>query len=112
MFTLSLEHRYLLYGQAVDMRKSFDSLSGLVRNELSIDPRNGDVFLFINKNRDKVKLLHWSGSSYTLYYKRLERGTFEFPRYGKPLSSIKLDYTRMVLLLDGVSIKNLHHRKR
>lgn len=112
MFTLSTEHRYLLYSHATDMRKSFDSLSGLIKNELSINPRNGDVFLFINKNRDKIKLLHWSGASYTLYYKRLERGTFELPGYGKRVGGIKLDYARIVMLLDGLSIKNIHQRKR
>ena len=112
MFTLSSEQNYLLYAQAVDMRKSFDSLSGLIKNELTLNPRSGDVFLFINKNRDKAKLLHWNGGSYHLYYKRLERGTFELPRYGSKVVSIKLDYTRIVLLMDGLSIKNLHQRKR
>ncbi|MEQ9287951.1 MAG: IS66 family insertion sequence element accessory protein TnpB [Cyclobacteriaceae bacterium] len=112
MFTLSTEHRYLLYSQPTDMRKSFDSLSGLIKNELTLSPHNGDVFLFINKNRDKVKLLHWTGGSFILYYKRLERGTFEFPGYDKKAGSIKLDYARMVMLIDGLSIKNIHQRKR
>ena len=112
MFGLSSTYRYHLYAQPTDMRKSFDTLSGLIRNELGSDPRNGDVFVFINKNRDKLKLLHWSGVSYTLYYKRLERGTFELPGYGKRVGSIKLDYTRLVMLVDGLSVKNLHHRKQ
>ena len=112
MFTLSDAHRFLLYSVPTDMRKSFDGLSGLIRNQLSSDPRSGDVFLFVNKNRDKLKLLHWSGAGYTLYYKRLERGTFELPRYGKKAGSIKLDYARMVMIIDGLSIKNIHHRKR
>ena len=94
------------------MRKSFDSLSGLIRNELNSDPRSGDVFVFINKNHDKLKLLHWTGGSYTMYYKRLERGTFELPNYGEKTMSLKLDYTLMVMLIDGLSIKNVHHRKR
>lgn len=112
MFTLSSDQIYLLYAQSVDMRKSFDSLSGLIKNELSLNPRSGDVYLFINKNRDKAKLLHWNGGSYQLYYRRLERGTFELPNYGKKVLSLKLDYARVVLLMDGLSIKNLHHRKR
>ena len=112
MFSLSADQVYLLYAQSVDMRKSFDSLSGLIKNELSLNPRSGDVYLFINKNRDKVKFLHWNGGSYELYYKRLERGTFELPRYGTKAASIKLDYARVVLLMDGFSIRNLHHRKR
>jgi len=112
MFTLSSDQSYQLYSQPTDMRKSFDSLSGLIRNDLSINPQNGDVFLFVNKNRDKIKLLHWNGGSYTMYYKRLERGTFEFPSYGNKMGSIKLDYTRIVMLLDGLSIKNIVQRKR
>lgn len=112
MFSLSSDQRYTLYSGATDMRKSFDSLSGLIRNELHINPQNGDVFLFINKNRDKVKLLHWTGGSYTMYYKRLERGSFELPVYNDKIGSIKLDYARLVMLLDGLSIKNIHHRKR
>lgn len=71
MFTLSSQHRFLLYSQPVDMRKSFDGLSGLIENKLSANPRSGDVFIFLNKGRDKIKLLHWEGSGYTLYYKRV-----------------------------------------
>ena len=58
MFALSSENRFLLYNHATDMRKSFDGLSGLVQNNLSEDPCSGEVFMFINKNRDKIKLLH------------------------------------------------------
>lgn len=94
------------------MRKSFDGLSGLIENKLSTNPRNGDVFIFINKGRDKIKLLHWSGSGYTLYYKRLESGTFELSAYDKKVGSIKLDYARMVMILEGLSIKNISTRKR
>ncbi len=112
MFSLSNEHRFLLFSQATDMRKSFDGLSGLIRNQLEADPRSGDVFLFINKGRDKIKLLHWNGCGFTLYYKRLERGTFELPSYKQKRGSIKLNYTRLVMILDGLSIKNVIERKR
>lgn len=94
------------------MRKSFDGLSGLVQNKLSANPRNGDVFIFINKDRDKIKLLHWTGSGYTLYYKRLERGTFELSNYDDKIGSIRLDYARMVMIIDGLSVKNINTRKR
>ena len=112
MFTLSDNHRFLLYSQPTDMRKSFDGLSGLIKNQLATDPRNGDVFLFINKGRDKIKLLHWNGSGYTLYYKRLEKGTFELPSYKQKRGSIKLNYAKLVMILEGLSIKNVVHRKR
>jgi len=94
------------------MRKSFDGLSGLIRNNLESNPCNGDVFIFINKRRDKIKLLHWQGISFTLYYKRLEKGTFELPEYDPSIGSITLNYTQMVMIIDGLTIKNIHKRKR
>ena len=112
MFALCERQRFLLYNQPTDMRKSFDGLSGLIRNQLCRDPRSGEVFIFINKSRDKIKLLHWSGGGYTLYYRRLERGTFELPSYGQKPGSIKLSYGRLVMLLEGLSIKQLSIRKR
>lgn len=112
MFTLSSQHRFLLYSEPTDMRKSFDGLSGIVKNQLLANPRSGDVFMFINKSRDKIKLLHWYGAGYNLYYKRLERGTFEFPSYQLKNGSIKLDYVRLVMILDGISIINIANRKR
>jgi transposase len=112
MFTLSSELKFHLYNQPTDMRKSFDSLSGIVRDILESNPCNGDVFIFINKTRNKVKLLHWQGSGFTLYYKRLEEGTFEIPRYGENVGSISLGYTQLAMIIDGLSIKNLPKRKR
>lgn len=112
MFALSSELKFHLYNQPTDMRKSFDGLSGVVQNYLGSNPQSGDVFMFINKGRDKVKLLHWQGSGFTLYYKRLEEGTFEVPRYGGNVGSISLSYTQMAMIIDGLSIKNLPKRKR
>jgi len=94
------------------MRKSFDSLSGIVRNALGKDPCNGSVYIFINRTRNKIKLLHWQGISFTLYYKRLEEGTFELPEYDPQVGSITLNYTQIVMLVDGLTIKNIHRRKR
>ena len=111
MFTLGQSHRFHLYSQSTDMRKSFDSLCGIVRNELSQSPTSGEVFIFINKNRNKMKLLHWGGSSFVLYYKRLERGTFEQFNYDIARGSYQLDYPRLVMLVDGISIKNIDRKK-
>lgn len=112
MFSLSSSHRFWLYGQFTDMRRSFNGLSGLVTNELEENPLNGDVFIFINRNRNKIKLLHWTGTGYTLYYKQLEQGTFELPKYDKSVKCIKLAYTQLVMLVDGLMIKNVSKRKR
>ena len=112
MFALSTENNFLLYSQPTDMRKSFDALSGLIRNHMGSNPLNGDVFIFINKCRDKIKFLHWQGSGFLLYYKRLEKGTFELPRYDASVGSITLSYAQTVMIMDGLSIKNLQQRKR
>lgn len=112
MFTLSSSNRFHLYGEPTDMRKSFNGLSGIVENELGRTPLCGDVFLFINKRRDKIKLLHWDAGGYTLYYKRLEAGTFELPNYDVSDASISINYAQMVMIVDGLSIKNIHRRER
>ena len=112
MFTLSAENRFHLFSKPTDMRKSFDGLSGLVQNKLGRNPSGGDVFIFINKRRDKIKLLHWQGASFVLYYKRLEKGTFELPRYDAAAGSISLDYAKLVMIIDGLSIQNIQKRKR
>jgi transposase len=111
MFSLSSENKFHLYSEPTDMRKSFDGLSGIIRNVLDSDPCNGDVFIFINKRHDKIKLLHWQGISFTLYYKRLEKGTFEIPSYHIASGSLILTYTQLVMIIDGLSIKNIEKRK-
>jgi transposase len=112
MFALTADNIFHMYSLPTDMRKSFDALSGLVRNNLGYNPINGEVFIFINKRRDKIKLLHWQGSGYLLYYKRLETGTFELPRYDASVGSISLSYAQIIMIMDGLSIKNLQQRKR
>jgi len=112
MFTLGSTLRFHLYSGPVDMRKSFDGLSGIVQNILGQDVANGDVYVFINKTRNKIKLLHWTGGGFTIYYKRLEEGTFEHPRYDIETGSYVLSYSQMVMLTDGISIKNIVKKKR
>lgn len=112
MFALSPSHTFHLYSHPTDMRKSFDGLCGLVTNDLDQDPSNGTVYIFINKVRNKVKLLHWRSGGFVLYYKRLEAGTFEQPFYDESVGSLRLSYTQLVMLLDGIAITNITRRKR
>lgn len=112
MFALGTSHQFQLYGRPTDMRKSFDSLRGLVINDLDQSPDDGTVYIFINKVRNKVKLLHWQSGGFVLYYKRLESGTFELPHYDGSVVGLRLDYAQLVLLIDGISITNITRRKR
>lgn len=112
MLHLSSSHEFHLHTLATDMRKSFDGLCGVIHNSFGRSPRSGEVFAFINKRCDKLKLLHWQGGGFMLYYKRLEEGTFELPVYGLEDGWVSLGYTQMVMMVDGISIKNVKKRKR
>jgi len=106
MIAFSSGQRYFFYREATDMRKGFDGLSGLVTGNLKRDPLSGDVYVFINRRRTHIKLLVWDRSGFVLYYKRLEEGTFEIPEPGL------LSWSRLVLMLEGVSLKSARYRKR
>lgn len=108
MLSLSPSNRYFLYRHQADMRKGFDGLSGLVREGLSKDPLSGDVFIFFNKRRTHVKLLFWEGDGFSLYHKRLERGTYELPSR----ASVELRSDELMLILQGISLKSVRRRKR
>lgn len=108
MFSLSPSCRYFLYREQTDMRKGFDSLSGIVRDSLRKDPLSGDVFIFFNRRRTQVKMLLWERDGYSIYYKRLERGSYELPSH----DSTELRADDLMLILQGVSLKSVRRRKR
>jgi transposase len=108
MFALTAAQRFFLFSQPVDMRKSFDALSGIVTGAMSKDALSGDVYIFIGKSRDKIKLLVWEKSGFVLYYKRLESGSFHLPK--QPDGS--LSYSELCLLIEGVEVQVTHRRKR
>ncbi len=94
------------------MRKSFNGLSGLVRSQLGRNPLLGDVFIFINRRRDKIKLLVWDRSGFIIFYKSLEQGTFELPRFNPGDKSYTLKWEELILILEGVELKSVRRRKR
>lgn len=108
MLAFSNAHRYFLYRQQVDMRKGFDGLSGLVREGLEKDPLSSDIFIFFNKRRTQVKLLLWERDGFSIYHKRLERGTYELPNHPSP----ELQSEELMLILQGISLKSVRRRKR
>lgn len=111
MLSLSSSCRYFLYASHGDMRKGFDGLSGIVRNELKQDPLSGDVFIFINRRRNQVKLLLWEGDGFSVYYKRLERGTYELPSPGNA-RTVSLRSDELMLILQGIWLQSVRRRKR
>ena len=112
MFSLNEGHQYYMYQQSADMRKGFNGLSGLVRNELGQDPLSGDVFIFINKRRNRMKLLVWEEGGFVLYYKRLERGRFELPSMKKTGNSALISWQKLMLIVKGIDLQSIRKRKR
>lgn len=112
MIGFTSSQRYYLSRQAADMRKSYDGLSGMVRQGLGRDPLSGEVFIFLNRRRTMVKLLVWDRSGFVLWCKRLERGTFELPRSTASGASIVLGWEDLVLILEGVSLGSVRRRVR
>lgn len=112
MFSLTQSYNYYLYLNPCDMRKSFDGLCGLIVNHMGQDPINGDAYIFINKNRNKLKILRWESGGFILYYKRLEEGTFEKPQYDKESETFNIEYSHLLMMIEGISVKGIRKRKR
>ena len=100
-----------------DMRKSFDSLVGLVEQELGQDPLSGDLFVFRSRRGDRLKLLYWDADGLAIWYKRLEEGTFAFPLPDKTrvqvgAHGLVIRPAELAMLLDGIELNNVKRRKR
>jgi transposase len=111
MLQLSHNCRYWLYRHHTDIRKSFDGLCGIIQNELKQDPLSGDVFIFVNRRRTHIKLMAWERDGFSLYYKRLEKGTYELPLQGEDCS-LNLSAQQLMLMLHGISLKQVKYRRR
>ena len=113
MLTLTNETRIFAYTGVADMRKGFNGLSGIVREEFQADPTDGSLFIFINRRRDRMKLLYFDGGGFWLYYRLLESGTFEELKSKPGSRQLRMDATELSMLLSGVSlIASRQRRKR
>lgn len=110
MLSITSVHRCYLYRGRTDMRKGIDSLCGLIRNELGKDPLSGELFVFFNGPHNLVKILMWDHDGFTLYHKRLERGTFEMPEGN--VAHQQITAQQLNFILAGVSLKNVKLRTR
>jgi transposase len=122
MLNLPLPVRVYLCLEPTDMRRSFDGLCRMVREFVGADPLSGDLFVFRSKRGDRVKLLYWLGDGLAIWYRRLEEGTFVFPKLdeGTKLSGaravgkhgLEIRSTDLAMLLDGVDLATVKRRKR
>ncbi len=110
--------RVFLCTRPTDMRKSFDGLTGMVREFLAQDPLSGHLFLFLNRRRDRIKILLWDRDGLVIWYKRLEAGTFQnldpAPRaaLASGAAGLELSVTDLALLLGGIDLATAQRRKR
>ena len=114
MFTLPSVVQVFICLQATDLRKSFDSLAALVSGVVGQNPLSGHLFVFLNRFRDKVKILFWDRSGYCLYYKRLEAGTFKLPLPTGATDAVSrpLSLPELTLMLEGIDLTHARRRKR
>jgi Transposase and inactivated derivatives len=112
MFCLNDTMRYFLCPGKTDMRKGMNSLCGLVQEKMGYDLRFGDVFIFINRNRNTMKLLHAEEGGLVLYIKRLEEGRFRVPSYDEKSKSYSMYWRDLVLMVEGISENPAQRQKR
>ena len=115
---LSAAVRVFLCTKPTDMRKGFDGLFSMVQEFLGQDPLSGHLFLFLNRHRDRVKVLFWERDGLVIWYKRLEAGTFQKldPAASVDQQSgqagLELSATDLALLLGGIDVTTAERRKR
>jgi transposase len=101
-----------LYAKPADMRRSFNGLHAIVEAEFHRDIRAGDVFVFLNRRLDRIKLIHWDRDGLAIWMKRLERGTFQRPRCPAGAAQVEMDATDLALLLSGIELSSVKRRPR
>jgi transposase len=112
MFSLATTARIFVYTQAADIRKGVPGLSGIIREEFASDPTDGNLFVFINRRRNRMKILHFDDGGFWLYYRVLETGTFESLRNPDKSIAISMDPTELSMLLSGVSLAASGRRRK
>jgi transposase len=111
MILLPSAVRIFLCMRPTDLRKSFDGLTGLVQECFGQDPLTGHLFLFVNRRRDRIKILYFDRDGLAIWYKRLEAGSFEMPSTAE-LDGVELQPAQLAMILSGIDLRSARQRKR
>jgi transposase len=103
--------RIFLCASAADMRRSFDGLAFLTREVIGQEPLSGHLFVFRNRRGDRMKILWWDGDGLAIFYKRLERGLFQFPAPRED-GSVEIDAAMLAMIFDGIDVTTVKRRTR
>jgi transposase len=105
--------RIYVAAEAVDLRRGFDGLAAATRSLIGADPMSGHVFVFLNRRRNRIKLLVWDRTGWVLLYKRLERGTFRVPTEPElGQRHVEVDAGELGLMLEGLEVRSVRSRTR
>jgi transposase len=94
------------------MRKSFHRLAKIVKHDMKCNVLNGDIYVFLSKRHHMIKLLRFEGDGYAIFYKRLEKGTFEMPKYDSLNHVMLVTDNELMFILKGVALKKIKYRPR
>ena len=114
MWSISTQVRIFLAREPVDMRKSFHGLVSLTESVLKKDPLSGQLFVFINRRRDRIKLLYWGGVGFCIWYQQLQQGTYQLPSVtlADAHDGIEITASQLSLILDGIDLSSVRQRTR
>lgn len=112
MLGLWQSQRLYLCTRPTDMRKAYDGLAGEVRGFMGHDPLSGSLFVFVNRRRDRMKILVWDRHGFWLLCKRLEAGRFQLPDLRAASGSLVLSYEQLLLMIEGIDLRSVRRRRR
>ena len=106
------KHTYYLCDVAVDFRKGFNGLSGLVKEHMAGNPLDGCAYVFMNAKRNRIKILVWEGDGFLMCYKRLEKGTYDHPIVTKDGSEYQINHDHLLMILRGIKWEKTEKKVR
>ena len=104
--------RIFVSTQPTDMRRSFDGLAMMTRDNMGQDQLSGHLFVFFNRRSDRVKIMFWDRSGFCIWYKRLEQGVFRLPQSIVNAPNPEVEVTDLSLILEGIDLSSARRRKR
>jgi transposase len=114
MIALPSQIRVYLYRLPTDMRKSFHGLIALTESALKQDPLSGSLFVFLNRRRDRIKILYWAQTGFCIWYQQLQQGTYQLPTADalQAQGTVEVTRSQLSLILDGIDLASVRQRAR
>ncbi len=114
MIAVPPQIRVFLYRRPTDMRKSFNGLVALTESALKQDPLSGSLFVFVNRRRDRIKILYWGQTGFCIWYQQLQKGTYQLPAADvlEERDTIEMTRSQLSLILDGIDLSSAVQRMR